>query len=185
MNNTNTYTTLSKISVSEHIEKKNGLSYLSWAWAWDTLKKIYPQAKKTIYENSNGYPIFYDKVTQGAFVKVSVTIDEVEEIVWLPVMDYNNKTIPLDRITSFNINTAIQRGLTKAIAQHGLGMYIYAGEDLPNIDNELQDAISNAHTIEQLTDIYNQYKPYFNDSNRKGWLTYKRQQLERETTVTQ
>ena len=123
------FETLKAFDVSEHIEKKNGLSYVSWAWAWAELKKVYPNAYYTVYENKDGWNYFTDGRT--GWVKTGVTVEGLEHIEYLPIMDYNNKSIPLDKITSFNVNTAIQRSLTKACARHGLGLYVYAGEDLP------------------------------------------------------
>lgn len=124
--------TLSLIDVSARIEKKNNLSYLSWAWAWGELKKVYPYAWFRKHEAGNGYPCFHD--VQGyAFVKVTVGLDrtgdhEVTEL--LPVLNHANK--PLQGPNSFEVNNALQRCLAKAIAYHGLGHYIYAGEDLPD-----------------------------------------------------
>lgn len=127
----NVFNTLNKINVNEHAESKNGLTYLSWAWAWSEVKKKYPLATYTIYENEDGWNYHHDGKT--AWVKTGVEIEGLEHIEYLPVLDYKNKSIPLDNLTSFNVNTAIQRSLTKAIARHGLGLYIYAGEDLPDI----------------------------------------------------
>lgn len=127
------FETLSKINVNEHTEKKNGLTYLSWAWAWAEVKKNYPQANYTIYEK-DGINYFTDGRT--AWVKTGVTIEGLEHIEYLPVMDYNNRSIPLEKVTSFDVNKAIQRSLTKAAARHGLGLYIYAGEDLPEPNAE-------------------------------------------------
>lgn len=120
---------LNSINVSDKIEKKNGLSYLSWAWAWAEVKKAYPAATYTIYENKDGWNYHTDGLT--GWVKTGVTIENIEHIEYLPIMDYKNKSIPAGDITSFDVNKAIQRSLTKACARHGLGLYIYAGEDLP------------------------------------------------------
>lgn len=120
---------LNSIDVNEHTEKKNGLTYLSWAWAWAEVKKAYPESTYTVYENEVGWIYHTDGKT--AWVKTGVTIEGIEHIEYLPVMDYRNKSIPVDNITSFDVNKAIQRSLTKACARHGLGLYIYAGEDLP------------------------------------------------------
>lgn len=125
----NYFNELNSIDVKDKIEKKNGLSYLSWAFAWGELKKRYPDATYTIYENHNGLNYHTDGNT--AWVKTGVTVNDIEHIEYLPVMDYKNKSIPLANITSFDVNKAIQRSLTKAVARHGLGLYIYAGEDLP------------------------------------------------------
>ena len=120
---------LSAINVNDHTEKKGNLTYLSWAWAWAEVKKNFPDALYTIYENSEGMNYHTDGRT--CWVKTGVTINGIEHIEYLPVMDYNNKSITVDKVTSFDVNKAIQRSLTKAAARHGLGLYIYAGEDLP------------------------------------------------------
>ena len=96
------------------------------------MKKAYHDAFYTIYENADGWNYFTDGRT--CWVKTGVTINGLEHIEYLPVMDYRNKSIPLDSVTSFDVNKAIQRSLTKACARHGLGLYIYAGEDLPEDD---------------------------------------------------
>lgn len=122
---------LSAIDVNAKTEKKNGLTYLSWAWAWGELKQAYPYAWFRKHENGAGFPCFYD--VQGyAFVKVTVGLDrtgdhEVTEL--LPVLDHRNK--PIQGPNAFDVNNALQRCLTKAIAYLGLGHYIYAGEDVP------------------------------------------------------
>lgn len=125
----NYFSTLNAINVSGKTEKKNGLTYLSWAWAWAEVKKLFPDAVYTIYENANGW--FYHTDGKTCWVKTGVTVNGIEHIEYLPVMDYKNKSIPANAVTSFDVNKAIQRSLTKAVARHGLGLYIYAGEDLP------------------------------------------------------
>ena len=129
----NYFIELNKIDVNDKIEKKNGLSYLSWAYAWGELKKRFPNATYKIYENTlpTGYVVNYFTDGKTSYVKTSVTVNDIEHIEELPVMDYRNKSIPLEAMTSFDVNKAIQRSLTKAVARHGLGLYIYAGEDLP------------------------------------------------------
>ena len=135
----NYFDELSRVDCSGKIEKKNGLSYLSWAFAWGELKKRYPLSFYTIYENENGYNYFTDGRT--CWVKTGVTVCDnagiikIEHIEYLPVMDFRNNSIPLEKVTSFDVNKTIQRSLTKAVARHGLGLYIYAGEDLPETDN--------------------------------------------------
>lgn len=125
----NYFQELNKIDVSEKIEKKGNLSYLSWAYAWAELKKHHPEATYTVYETAEGVNYFNDGKT--AWVKTGVTVNDIEHIEYLPVMDFRNQSIFLDKLTSFEVNKTIQRSLTKAIARHGLGLYIYAGEDLP------------------------------------------------------
>ena len=130
----NYFNQLFTVNANEHTEKKNGLTYLSWAWAWAEVKKKFPDANYTIYEDNNGCIYWTDGRT--CWVKTGVTINGIEHVEYLPVMDFKNKSIPLENITSFEVNKAIQRSLTKACARHGLGLYIYAGEDLPEEDEE-------------------------------------------------
>lgn len=125
----NYFSRLNGINVNGRTEKKNGLAYLSWAWAWSEVKENFPDATYTIYENADGW--FYHTDGKTCWVKTGVTVNGIEHIEYLPVMNYNNKSIPADKVTSFDVNTAIQRSLTKACARHGLGLYLYAGEDLP------------------------------------------------------
>lgn len=123
---------LNRINVNGHTEKKNGLTYLSWAWAWAEVKKLYPNAVYTIYERETEFgPVNYFTDGRTCWVKTGVTIDGLEHIEELPVMDFKNHSIGYGDVTSMDINKAIQRSLTKACARHGLGLYIYAGEDLP------------------------------------------------------
>ena len=125
---------LNAIDCSQHIEKKNGLTYLSWAWAWQILKKHYPSSTYIIYEDAMGRNYHTDGRT--CWVKTGVCVEGIEHIEYLPVMDYRNASITTDKVTSFDVNKAIQRSLTKAVARHGLGLYIYAGEDLPDAADE-------------------------------------------------
>jgi len=118
------YAEIRKINVNDHIEKKNGLSYLSWAWAVDQLLMLDPQATWEYGEPKQFGETVMVFCTVTAFGK-SMTAQ-------LPVMDYRNKAIP--NPDAFAVNTAMQRCLAKAIALHGLGLYIYAGEDLPDED---------------------------------------------------
>lgn len=123
------FETLNGVNVNEHTEKKNGLTYLSWVWAWGELLKRFPDSTYTIYENRDGWNYHTDGKT--CWVKTGVTVEGKEYIEMLPVMDFKNRSIPAEAVTSFDVNKAIQRSLTKAVARHGLGLYIYAGEDLP------------------------------------------------------
>jgi len=125
----NYFSELNAIDVNSHTEKKNGLTYLSWAWAWAEVKKKFPDAIYTVYENESGWCYHTDGKT--CWVKTGVTVNGIEHIEYLPVMDFRNQSIPFEKVTSFDVNKAIQRSLTKACARHGLGLYIYAGEDLP------------------------------------------------------
>jgi len=130
----NYFVQLNSVNVSGKTEKKNGLTYLSWAWAWGEVKKLYPEATYTIYENADGW--FYHTDGKTCWVKTGVTVNGIEHIEYLPVMDFKNRSIPADLVTSFDVNKTIQRSLTKAVARHGLGLYVYAGEDLPEGETE-------------------------------------------------
>ena len=142
----NYFNDLYAVNVNGHTEKKNGLTYLSWAWAWGEIKKRHPDATYTVYENADGWNYHTDGRT--CWVKTGVTVNGIEHIEYLPVMDYKNKSISIENVTSFDVNKAIQRSLTKACARHGLGLYIYAGEDLPEEEAaEKQDASRNAKNI--------------------------------------
>ena len=128
------FSVLNSIDCGEHIEQKSNLSYLSWVWAWGELKKRYPKSFTTVYESPEGMNYFTDGKT--CWVKTGVTLVEddgtaLEHIEYLPVMDNRNKSISLESVQSTDVNKTIQRSITKAIARHGLGLYIYAGEDLP------------------------------------------------------
>ena len=134
------FETLNAINVNEHTEKKNGLTYLSWAWAWAEVKKLYPDANYNVFERNTEYgPVNYFTDGKTCWVKTCVFIEGLQHIDMLPVMDFKNRSIPLDQITSTDVNKAIQRSLTKAIARHGLGLYIYAGEDLPEEEREASE----------------------------------------------
>lgn len=120
------------------------LNYISWAEAWGALKKEYPGSQFKVFENPQGLPYF--EVAGGAMVKVSVSILSYKEIIgpgiehtlWMPVLDGTNKSKKFSEITTFDINKAIQRGLAKAIALHGLGLYVYQGEDYPEDSQQEQ-----------------------------------------------
>lgn len=137
MNEKNYFTELNAINVSDKTEKKNGLTYLSWAWAWGELKKLHPDATYTVYENKDGW--LYHTDGRTCWVKTGVTVNGIENIEYLPVMDFRNSSIPADKVTSYDVNKAVQRSLTKAVARHGLGLYIYAGEDLPEGEEKPQE----------------------------------------------
>lgn len=165
------FATLNAINVNEHVEQKDTgrvkLSYLSWAWAWQVVKQNYPDAFYTIYENKDGWNYHTDGKT--AWVKTGMTIDGQELIEMLPVMDNRNRSIPLDQVTSFDVNKAIQRSLTKAAARHGLGLYIYAGEDLPEEDakqakeetiNLMKTAVAEMQAVQSRTEMQAVWSKY-------------------------
>jgi hypothetical protein len=143
---------LLKKNVNDHVEKKNGLSYLSWAWAWAEALKADPQASFSVQ-------MFGDKcymdINGTAMVWVTVTMFGKPMVCQLPVMDNFNKPISIEGVTttnkygkevttkldSFNVNTAIMRCMTKALALHGLGMYLYSGEDLPEEGDKFEKVV--------------------------------------------
>lgn len=126
----NYFSELNKVDCSKHVEKKGKFSYLSWPFAVGELLKRHPDATWRVFENPDGLPYF--KTETGYYVKVGATVNSVERVQWHPVLTQGNKTDW--EPDAFQINTSIQRGLVKAIALHGLGLYIYAGEDLPEGD---------------------------------------------------
>ena len=123
------YSVLSKIDVSKYVEKKGKLSYLSWSHAWGILLAKFPDSTYKVYENKDEYNYFHDG--KFAWVKTGVIVDGIEMIEYLPIMDFRNQSIPVEKVNSMDANKAIQRSLTKCIARHGLGLNIYSGEDLP------------------------------------------------------
>lgn len=140
-NKKSVFETLSAINVSGKTEKKNGLTYLSWAYAWGEVKKLYPNATYKVYEREDPQfgPINYFTDGRTAWVKVGVTIEGLEHVEMLPIMDYRNKAIPLDKVDSCSTNKTIQRAITKACGRHGMGLYIYAGEDYPECESQSRD----------------------------------------------
>ena len=123
------FKTLSDVSIAGKTERKGNLDYLSWATAWSLLKRNYPNSQRMVYEDpSTGLNFFTDGRT--AYVKVGIIVDGLEHIDYLPIMDYRNAAIPVDKITSFEVNKTIQRSTAKAIALHGLGLSLWIGEDV-------------------------------------------------------
>ena len=142
----NTWKTLSAIDVSKNIEKKGNLSYLSWAWAWSTLMEHYPDSSYTYCP-----PSFLENGT--CEVNVSVTVEEKTHSMWLPCMDNRNKS--LVNPSSRDISDARMRCLVKAIAMHGLGAYIYAGEDLPQA---AQNAVLSDEQAAEIKSLLQEHK---------------------------
>lgn len=162
---------LFNVDVSEHIEKKQTvntqLSYLSWTYAWANVKMRYPDANYEIVRAENGLPYVYDEHT-GYMVFTKVTIQGVTHEMWLPVMDgrneamldhpyqkkYKNYSATVEPATMFDINKTIMRCLVKNLAMFGLGLYIYAGEDLP-VDINTSDVAQSWHDkLEQTAAFY-------------------------------
>lgn len=166
------FATLRAVNVNDYIEKKNGLSYLSWAFAVDQLLQRDPSATweyRFGVDPTTKEQVPYVYIGQTAMVFCTVRAFGVERTAQLPVMNHRNQPIPDP--DAFQVNTAMQRCLAKAIALHGLGLYIYAGEDVPEevkperpepklTAEELkkaQEAIADCETIEQLRDLYNSF----------------------------
>lgn len=173
--NKTVFDTLYAVDVSAKLGKKMGLSYLSWADAWAELKKIYPDAEYTIYTRRvdstvekqekiddkttitttetyyNEIPYFTDGRT--CYVKVGVTIKNNEEIEIFPIMNNRNASVPVYSVTSVDVNKALQRAFVKACARHGLGLYVYAGEDLPEDKRvDINDLIKQASKVNAVED---------------------------------
>lgn len=137
------YEVLSKIDVSKFTEKKNGLTYLTWSYAWSYVLEHFPESTYDIVKDESGLPYFID--TSGAMVYTSVTIEGITRPMWLPVMDGANKSMKVDGysyktkyaekqvepISMFDVNKALMRCLVKNLAMFGLGIQVYVGEDLP------------------------------------------------------
>ena len=131
------FQTLYDIDVSDKVKQKNGLNYLSWASAWAEVKKAFPNASFKVYESDTC--CIYHTDGKTAWVKTSITINGDEVIDYLPVLDFKNKPILIDNITSSDVNKSIQRSLCRAAARNGLGLFIYEGEDIPESLSELDE----------------------------------------------
>lgn len=137
---------LNSKNVNDHTEQKNGLTYLAWSYAHQELKKIDPNYTVRVHEfphpdiNTENYFVPYLATTEGYFVQVSVTVKDSTETEWLPVLDFRNKSLAKGSATTFDINKAQKRCFVKASALHGLGLYIYNGEELPSAsDNDITE----------------------------------------------
>jgi hypothetical protein len=154
------FETLSAINVNDKVEQKNGLTYLSWAWAWAEVKKNYPSATyKVVKDEATNMPFVYDR-DMGYMCSTEVTIKGETLEMWLPVMDGANKAMKLQAYeyttrygkktcqgaTMFDINKTIMRCLVKNLAMFGLGHYIYAGEDLPVDDKSVAEKLATPKT---------------------------------------
>lgn len=181
--NKSVFETLFEINVNDHIEKKKDLTYLSWPYAWAEVKKKYPSATYKIHLfGEKQLPYVFDE-NVGYMVFTDVTINDLTHTMWLPVMDSANKTmkskpytystkfkkdIPVEAATMFDVNKTIMRCLVKNLAMFGLGLYIYSGEDLPEIETEkisIKDANILKDIIRKIDDgdkiytmILNRYK---------------------------
>lgn len=160
------FETLNDINVNGHTEGRNGLTYLSWVWAVSEVMKKYPDMEYEVVK-FDGIPYVYDEKT-GYMVYTKVTINGVTHEMWLPVMDSNNKAMKsesytyttkngektVEAATMFDINKTIMRCLCKNLAMFGLGLYIYAGEDLPEVEKEEAKKTSEKEAVDELKVLY-------------------------------
>ena len=182
-----TFAVLNDINVNDKVKAKMGLNYLSWAYAWGELLKAYPDATLNVYnrtietnetitteDKDNGVtrtvvnkskqdvPYFTDG--RSCFVKVGVSIQGIEYIEYFPIMGLKNDAIPANRVTMTDVNKALQRAFVKACARHGLGLYIYAGEDLPEVEKNAPVVVSDATDFKSVqTDVINLVTKMQND----------------------
>jgi len=167
-----TYKELRELNVNDRVEKKNGLSYLSWAWAWDEFKKAYPTATYRVIKTADGLPYF--ETDAGVMVFTEVTADGLTHEMWLPVMDGANAAMKREpyiyktkygekncaAFDMFDVNKTIMRCLVKNLAMFGLAIYIYAGEDLPDVEPVAVDIqpllalIAGAMDLDTLRTVY-------------------------------
>lgn len=147
--NTNYFKKLYSIVLGDKIKKKNNLSYCSWATAWAEVKMAFPDSTYTIYERTtpDGFIVNYFTDGKTCWVKTGVTVNGIEHIEELPVMDFKNRSIPYENITSSDVNKSIQRSLTKACGRHGLGLSLYEGEDIPKESAALEKLRSDCWTL--------------------------------------
>jgi len=132
------FQTLSSVNMKDKVERKGQLDYISWANAWAVLKAHYPDAQRKVYEcDQTGFNYFTDGRT--CWVKVGITVNDLEHIDFLPVMDFRNNAIGVDKVTSMDVNKTIQRSTAKAIAMHGLGIFLWTGEDIPDADTPVAE----------------------------------------------
>jgi hypothetical protein len=152
---------LLKLNVNGHTEKKGNLTYLSWAWAWAEALKADPAAT---FEVKMFGDRCYTDINGTAMVWVTATMFGKSMTCQLPVMDHRNK--PITNPDAFAVNTAIMRCMTKALSLHGLGLYIYAGEDLPesdtktepSLEEKIADAIRDLHAKGDLAGMYGEWE---------------------------
>lgn len=196
-----TFSELRSINVNEHVEQKNGLTYLSWAWAWDTFKQACPDATYKIIKTENGLPYF--ETHAGAMVYTQVTANNETHEMWLPVMDNANNAMKsepytytvrdwktkqmvdkkVDAFTMFDVNKTIMRCLVKNLAMFGLGLYIYSGEDIPQIEPEPVDVEPMIELIMQAPDIESMKTVYIQKYKEVGENQVARKALERAKDI--
>ena len=174
--NKSTFDILNNIDVSKYVEKKGQFNYLSWAYAVRELLKACPTAtwEVHLFVGEDGTKQPYMKDGTGSYVQVSVDVEGVVRSQIHPVLDHRNK--PIDNPNSFQINTSIQRCLAKAIALHGLGLYIFAGEDLPEVNKPEPVKMTTAQKKTILETLNSDESPLSEDerNNTLKWLESER-----------
>lgn len=181
MKNESTFSKLFALNVNAKTETKSKLTYLSWAWAWAEVKKMFPDATYTIWKDEENKPYMYDEGL-GFMCYTTVTINGETLEMWLPVMDGANKAMlkesytyttrfgdkTCNAATMFDVNKTVMRCLVKNLAMFGLGLYIYAGEDLPEVEPyTVQDAIKEikeASSVDMVTSLWSKGKAFQKDA---------------------
>jgi hypothetical protein len=179
--NTNYFSRLASTPVRDKIERKGNLDYLSWANAWSMLKSAHPDAQRIVYESSfTGNNYFTDGKT--AYVKVGIVVNGLEHIDYLPIMDFRNNAIPVDKVTSMDVNKAIQRSTAKAIAMHGLGLSLWTGEDIPDTGSQSPQSDSKT-ALEKGDESWSKVETYITGNKQLG-LDKIVQQLSRKYIIS-
>jgi hypothetical protein len=170
-NTKSTFRTLAALNVKDRVEKKGRFDYLSWAYAWAMIKDQYPDANRKVYESEHtGLNYFTDGNT--GYVKVGVTINDIEHVDYLPIMNHSNQSLSIDKITSFAVNKTIQRSTVKAIAMHGLGLSLWAGEDLVGISEEAPAVkATKKPTLKKTSEKWDDVVNYVKSNNSKPLST--------------
>lgn len=148
---------LNSLNVNDHVEKKQGLSYLAWSYAHQELMKVDPNYEVKVHEfphpevSNEQYFVPYLASPEGYSVTVSVTIKGLTKTETLPVLDFKNKSVPYKSADMFQINKTYKRCMVKAAALHGVGLYLYHGEDAPDDTENLRNELANE--IQKFTDL--------------------------------
>jgi len=165
----NYFEELAKVNIKDKVEKKGNFDYLSWANAWALVKLKYPTAQRKVYEDqATGLNFFTDGRT--AYVKVGIVINDIEHIDYLPIMDFRNNSIRIEKITSMDVNTAIQRSTAKAVAMHGLGLSLWVGEDIATVSGETpaKKVVSGTYTLKTDGDDWQKVLKYIAANKKLG-----------------
>lgn len=180
----NKFKELFELNVNHKTEQKDGLTYLSWAWAWAEFKKVYPNAHYQIGKTVDGLPYF--ESTAGAMCYTSVTAGGITHEMWLPVMNGANKAMKsepytyqtkygekqVEAFTMFDVNKTLMRCLVKNLAMFGLGLYIYSGEDIPEVEVDASELVKKITDTKSLAELQSAFKAALNacgnDNNAKA-----------------